>query len=168
MNMFIKIRWLVFIVMMMLVLLLLLFRSEQGALLFEALSGAGKHTTPVVTLHADEKGHFFGNLNINGISLKYIVDSGASNVTLNSDDARRAKIDYSKGQVVGLITPAGEVKAFSLKLNGVMIGQAVIDDVEATIVEGPAPPYVLLGISAQRKLDVKRDNGIMTLGERVE
>jgi len=136
--------------------------------LFEALSGAENHTTSIVTLHADEKGHFFGNLNINGVLLKYIVDSGASNVTLNSDDARRANIDYTKGRVVGLITPAGEVKAFSLKLNGVMIGQTVIDDVEATIVEGHAPPYVLLGISAQRKLDVKRDNAVMTLGERIK
>jgi aspartyl protease family protein len=140
-------------------------RTEQGALLIGEFISSSEQTR--VTLHADEMGHFFGQLKINGVSLKYIVDSGASNVTMNSYDAKRANIDYTKGDVVGLLTPAGEVKAFSLNLNGVMIGEAIINDVKATIVEGSSPPYVLLGISAQRKLDVKRDNAVMTLGEKL-
>jgi len=123
-------------------------------------------TDDVVVLHADENGHFFGDLNINGVTLKYMVDSGASNVTMNSADAIKAGIDYAKGQQVGLLTPGGELQAFSLKLNALMIGATVLNNVEVTVVEGESPPYVLLGISAQKKLDLKRDNAIMTLGRK--
>ncbi len=132
-------------------------RSEQLVSLFTTADA------PVV-LHADEKGHFFGNLSINGTVFKYIVDSGASHVTLNSHDANKAKIDYTKGRLVSLVTPSGELQAFTIQLNGLMIGAVVLNDVETTVVEGAFPPYVLLGISAQNKLDVKRDNSVMTLG----
>lgn len=126
---------------------------------------SGGVVKPVV-LHADENGHFFGSLDINGVTLKYIVDSGASHITLNSHDATKAKIDYTNGSLISLITPSGELQAFSVKLNALMIGSVALNNVEATVLEGDFPPYVLLGISTQNRLDVKRDNAVMTLGEK--
>jgi aspartyl protease family protein len=162
-----KFKSVLLIASLCIVALAILLRSERlVSLLGNPVDSLGKSLDAPVVLHANEKGHFFGNLSINGVSLKYIVDSGATNVTLNSDDANKAKIDYKKGDVVGLVTPGGEVQAFSLKLDALMIGTTVLDNVEATVVEGKSPPYVLLGISAQNKLDVKRDNSIMTLGRR--
>ncbi|MEE9331092.1 MAG: TIGR02281 family clan AA aspartic protease [Methylophilaceae bacterium] len=162
-----KLKSVLFFASLCAVMLVILLSGKSADPFIESLpvsSGNGVDT-PVV-LYADEEGHFFGNLSINGVSLKYIVDSGASNVTLNSNDAKQANIDYTKGERVSLVTPGGEVQAFSLMLNGLMIGTAVLNNVETTIVEGDSPPYVLLGISAQKKLDVKRDNAIMTLGRK--
>lgn len=119
-----------------------------------------------VVLNADEKGYFFGDLTINGKTLKYIVDSGATNVTLNSHDANKVNLDYSKGEIVNLVTPAGDVRAFNLKLEALMIGPIALDNMNVTVVEGAFPPYVLLGISAQNRLDVKRDNAVMTLSRK--
>ncbi len=119
-----------------------------------------------ITLHADEEGHFFGELTVNGATLRYIVDSGASNVTMNSIDARKAQINYAEGDVISLLTPSGEVPAYNLKLSGMVIGPATLNGVDVTVIEGDSPPYVLLGLSAQRMLDVKRDNEVMTLGIR--
>jgi len=115
-------------------------------------------------IQADESGHFFGHLFVNGVALRFIVDGGASHLTLNSVDAIKANIDYTKGELVNLTTPNGDVQAFSLMLNGVLIGPAVLNGIKVTVIEGGSPPYALLGMSAQRKLDVKRDNLIMTLG----
>lgn len=162
-----KLKYVLLIISVCLIMFIILFGGEQLRSLAEStdvLSGKGVDS-PVV-LHADENGHFFGNLSINGVTLKYIVDSGASNVTLNSRDAMKANIDYTAGELVSLVTPGGEVDAFSLKLDTLEIGTTVLDGVEVTVVDGESPPYVLLGISAQNKLDVKRDNSMMTLGRK--
>jgi len=119
-----------------------------------------------VTLYADESGHFFGNLTINGQSLKYIVDTGASHVTMNVADAERAHIDYAEGAQTSLLTPNGDVQAFSVEVSSLVIGQAVLEDVTVMVIDGDFPPYVLLGFSVQKLLDIKRDNDVMTLGPK--
>jgi aspartyl protease family protein len=119
-----------------------------------------------VHLYADSAGHFFGNLTINGASLKYVIDSGATSVTLNSGDAKYAKIDYARGQKVTMSTANGVVSAHQVTLNTLKIGTIILNNVEATIIEGGSPPFVLLGMSAQNRLDIKRENSTMTLTKK--
>jgi aspartyl protease family protein len=119
-----------------------------------------------VNLYADQAGHFFGNLTLNGGSFKYIIDSGATNVTLNSDDAKAAKIDYKQGSKVNMATANGVVPAFKVTLNTLKIGTIVLNNVDATVIEGSSPPFILLGMSAQNRLNIKRDNSIMTLTKK--
>lgn len=119
-----------------------------------------------VNLYADQSGHFFGDLKINGASLKYIVDTGATNVTLNSADANYAKINYANGQKVEMATANGIVSATNVSVNTMHIGTIVLNNVNVTIVEGGSPPFVLLGMSAQNRLNIKRDNSVMTLTKK--
>ncbi len=119
-----------------------------------------------VSLYADSRGHFYGNLNINGVSLKYVVDTGATSVAMNSGDAKFAKIDYERGERVTLSTANGEVGAYLVKLNTLKIGSIVLNNVEAVVTEGGSPPYVLLGMSALNRVEMKRDNSIMTLTKK--
>jgi len=157
------------LIVSVLVAVLLLLKGQQGfPVMASLLTHDDRQSTddaPVV-LHADQEGHFFGDMMVNGVLLEYIVDTAAGNLTLSSHDAEKAHIDYKSGVVVSLITTGGEVLAFNLKLQGVKIGDAVLDDVVATVIEGAYPPYVLLGASAQQKLDVKRDNAVMKLGKK--
>jgi aspartyl protease family protein len=128
-------------------------------------SGDGGTSSPV-NLYADSAGHFFGNLTINGASLKYVVDTGATTVALNSGDAKYAKIDYEKGDRVNMSTANGVVSAYKVILNTLKIGTIVLNNVEATVLEGGSPPVVLLGMTAQNRLDIKRDNSILTMSKK--
>ena len=128
-------------------------------------SGASTNNAPV-SLYADSRGHFSGNLSINGASLKYIVDTGASTVALNSGDAKFANIDYLKGQQVPVSTANGIVMAYLVTINTLKIGTIVLNNVEATVNEGGSPPYVLLGMTALNRMDMKRENTIMTLSKK--
>ncbi len=119
-----------------------------------------------VSLYADERGHFFGNLNVNGASIKYVVDTGASAVAFNSGDAKFAKIDYEKGEKVAISTANGVVNAYMVKLNTLKLGTITLNNVEAVVTEGGSPPYVLLGMSALNRLDMQRNNSIMTLTKK--
>ena len=127
---------------------------------------AGPANNTPVSLYADSRGHFSGNLSINGASLKYLVDTGASTVALNSGDAKFAKIDYEKGEKVPVNTANGVVTAYLVNINTLKIGTIILNNVEAVVNEGGSPNVVLLGMSALNKLDMKRDNSIMTLTKK--
>ena len=127
---------------------------------------AGPATNSPVSLYADQAGHFLGNLSINGASLKYLVDTGASSVAMNSGDAKFAKIDYEKGEKGMASTANGVVKTYRIKLNTLKIGTIVLNNVDAAVIEGGSPPVVLLGMSALNRLDMKRDNSILTLTKK--
>jgi aspartyl protease family protein len=129
-------------------------------------ASAGPVSNDPVSLYADSRGHFTGNLTINGASLKYLVDTGATTVALNSGDAKFAKIDYEKGEQIAVSTANGNVSAYLVKLNTLKIGTITLNNVEATVTEGGSPAIVLLGMSALNKLDMKRDNSIMTLSKK--
>jgi aspartyl protease family protein len=129
-------------------------------------ANTGPANNDPVSLYADSAGHFLGNLSINGASLKYLVDTGATTVALNSGDAKFAKIDYEKGERIAMSTANGMVNAYLVKLNILKIGTITLNNVEATVNEGGSPTVVLLGMSALNRLDMKRDNSILTLTKK--
>lgn len=128
--------------------------------------GSASANNSPVSLYADQAGHFFGNLSINGASLKYVVDTGATTVALNSGDAKFAKIDYEKGERINMSTANGEVSAYLVKLNTLKVGTIILNNIDATVNEGGSPTVVLLGMSALNRLDMKRENSIMTLSKK--
>lgn len=132
-----------------------------------SVAGAGgPQNNDPVSLYADSAGHFTGNLTINGASLKYLVDTGATTIAMNSGDAKFAKIDYEKGEKAFSSTANGVVPVYLVKLNTVKIGTITLNNVEAAVIEGGSPSVVLLGMSALNRLDMKRDNSIMTLTKK--
>ncbi|MFW5431675.1 MAG: TIGR02281 family clan AA aspartic protease [Methylophilaceae bacterium] len=141
-------------------------KMGQAASVGGSSSASGGGVNSPVSLYADRAGHFYGKLTINGASLKYVVDTGATTVAMNSGDAKYAKIDYTKGQKVRMSTANGVIPAYNVKLNTLKIGTIVLNNVTATIIEGGSPPVVLLGMSAQNRLDVRRENSIMTLTKK--
>lgn len=139
------------------------FKMGQAA---SVASSAGSATNDPVNLYADQAGHFLGNLTINGASLKYLVDTGASSVAMNSGDAKFAKIDYEKGEKGMSSTANGVVQVYRVKLNTLKIGPIVLNNIDVAVIEGGSPPVVLLGMSALNRLDMKRDNSILTLTKK--
>ena len=139
------------------------FKMGQAA---SVAGSAGPATNAPVSLYADQAGHFLGNLTINGASLKYLVDTGASSVAMNSGDAKFAKIDYEKGEKGMSSAANGVVQVYHVKLNTLKIGPIMLNNVDAAMIEGGSPPVVLLGMSALNRLDMRRDNSILTLTKK--
>ena len=143
--------------------------KQQTLKMGQAASIAGANApanNSPVSLYADQAGHYFGNLNVNGVSLKYVVDTGATTVALNSGDAKFAKIDYEKGEKVTMSTANGNVSAYLVHINTLKIGTIVLNDVVATVNEGDSPPFVLLGMTALNRMSMKNENAILTLSKK--
>jgi len=131
-----------------------------------SLGGGSDAGVTSVTLYQNAQGHFVSECKINGAPLKFIVDTGATSVALNSGDAKFAKIDYTRGEPMQVATANGVVTAYRVTIAQLKIGEITLNQVEANVLEGGSPPIVLLGMSALNRLDMKRQDIAMTLTKK--
>ena len=129
--------------------------------------GGGPVSAQRATLIADTGGHFVTQAEVNGISIKFMVDTGASLVTMSSGDARRAGINYLAGQKAILQTANGTTSAYRVKLDTVRLGDISLTNVDGAVVEGNVMgEHGLLGLSFLNRVNMQREGTTMTLTKR--
>lgn len=150
---------------------------EPGAAVFEidgkrrrmqigqSVVSAAKAEKPSLVLAADGQGHFFTPGSINGASMRFLVDTGATFISLGAGDARRARIDASKGTPGMTMTANGAVRVWRVRLSSVKVGNITLHDVDATVHEHDMP-IVLLGMSFLNRMEMRRDGAALTLTQR--
>jgi aspartyl protease family protein len=116
-------------------------------------------------LTADSRGHFLTTGNINGTTVRFLVDTGASMVSLGASDARRIGIDASKGQPGVASTANGQAAVWRVKLDTVRVGDIVMNNVDAMVHQQDLP-IALLGMSFLNRMEMQRDGDTMTLKKR--
>lgn len=125
--------------------------------------GGGRGTRIVLTESGG--GHFMTEGQINGRSVQFMVDTGATNVAMSTLDAERAGIPYKSGQPVRMATANGESMGYRIKLNSVRVADVEVFDVDAVVTAQPMP-FLLLGNSFLTRFQMKRENNLMTLDKR--
>lgn len=128
--------------------------------------GGASGAVSSVTLYANQEGHFVSDCQINGATLKFLLDTGATTVALNSGDAKFANIDYKRGEPVQVSTANGVVTAYRVTIATLKIGSVTLSQVDASVLEGGSPSIVLLGMSALNRLDMKRQDIALTLTKK--
>ncbi|TNF63544.1 MAG: TIGR02281 family clan AA aspartic protease [Burkholderiales bacterium] len=118
-----------------------------------------------IVLTADGQGHFTPMGQINGRTVRFMVDTGATLVILSEADARRISLRYEEGQRVPVATANGQVLGHQIRLGSVRVGDVQVFDVPG-IVLPQAMPYVLLGNSFLTRFEMQRANDRMTLERR--
>jgi aspartyl protease family protein len=123
--------------------------------------GAGSQ----IVLTAGTGGHFMAQGSINGKAIEFMVDTGATAISLSADDARRIGLRYESGQKVMSQTAAGPREVYLVRLNSVRIKDVEVFDVQAVVGEA-SMPFALLGNSFLTRFQMKRENDIMTLTKK--
>lgn len=126
--------------------------------------GGGVNGTQIV-LTAVQGGHFVTQGNINGRSTQFVVDTGATMVSMGADEARRLGIPFEKGQPMQASTANGVTTAYRISLTSVRIQNVEVHNVEAAVLPN-GMPYILLGNSFLTRFQMKRDNDTLTLTRR--
>lgn len=119
----------------------------------------------VVVLHAGSQGHFVSAGQINGQAVQFMVDTGASLVSLSVAEAERIGLNYKAGQVVRMNTANGVAQGWRIKLSAVRLGSVDVYEVDAVVASG-GMPYVLLGNSFLTRFQMVRTNDQMVLEKR--
>ena len=128
--------------------------------------GARPSGAQSATLWPDARGHFVATGAINGIAVRFLVDTGATQVSLSNSEAKRLGINYIAGQKTLTSTANGVVPTYRVKLVEVRVGDIVLNNVDGTVHVGDNLPIVLLGMSFLNRMDMKRDGEKMVLTKR--
>jgi aspartyl protease family protein len=163
-------------------------RTSEGVLLIEANSRSaaleidgkrqvlelGQHAESAaltgalqsVTLAADGNGHFTAEGQVNGARVRFLVDTGATLVTLPAAEAQRLGIDYRRGQQAVSQTANGRVIVYRVRLDSVALGTMTLNAVDAVVHDSPGLDIALLGMSFLNRTEMRREGANLTLTKR--
>ena len=92
-------------------------------------------------------GHYYLTAQVNGTPLRFVVDTGASQVVLSRDDAERIGMDTENLNYLGrAYTANGEVRTASVRLDSITVGPVRHENVRAVVNQGDMQGS-LLGMS---------------------
>lgn len=96
---------------------------------------AGDGAKSAVVVRRAEDGLFYVNLAVNGRSVRFVVDTGASVVVLSQSDAAFAGVAFD-GAVVSVTTANGSSEMRWATVREVRVGDYVLNNVTATVANG--------------------------------
>jgi aspartyl protease family protein len=91
----------------------------------------------VITLDRSSDGHFYADVQVNGMPINFMIDTGASSIALTREDAQRAGVALSPGmdEVVGS-GASGDVKGQFVTLDRVNLGIKEVRGAQAAVLYG--------------------------------
>ncbi len=114
---------------------------------------ASRPASRALTVRAAAGGHFLVEADVDGADIRFMVDTGATEVMLTPGDAARIGFDLRARHFTRRFrTAGGVVRAAPVTLRRLRIGQLTLRDVEAWVNEAPFS-VSLLGMSFLKRLD---------------
>jgi aspartyl protease family protein len=117
-------------------------------------------------IHADSLGMYYVEGKINDLATRFLVDTGATFVTMSGSLAARLKIDFRNGINGSVQTAAAVVPVWHIKLDSVSIGGIELRSVEAIVIAGDQPFDVLLGNSFLRHTQIQQAGSVLEIKKR--
>ncbi len=113
-----------------------------------------------VVLQRNRAGHYVADGEINGERVVFLVDTGATQVALSTQLARR--LGLKLGAAVTLQTAAGPAPGYQTRLASVRLASIEMREVSALVSDGLDPDTVLLGMNFLKRLEmIQRDDKLI-------
>lgn len=109
-------------------------------------------------------GHYYLTAHVNDVPVRFVVDTGASQIVLTQEDAERAGIDTGQLAYAGrAYTANGTVRTAPVRLHSLNVGPFSDSDVRAVVNEGEMGQSLLGMAYLQRWSSVEIGGGKLTL-----
>ena len=119
-----------------------------------------------VKIPRSNNGHYFTAGAINGRPAKFMVDTGATAIAMNINEARRLGIDLRKAEPGMASTAGGMVNTFRVTLAKVSVGSITVHNIAASVVDGNHPEQILLGNSFLSKVEMVEQAGVLVFRKK--
>ncbi len=120
-----------------------------------------------VVIRKNNNDQYLVNGSINGQSVQFLVDTGATSVAMNEMDARRLGLQYRiDGKESQVVTAGGVNNSWVVKLDSVKVGEIQVSNVDAVVVQGGYPAQVLLGMTYLNHVKLQEQNSVMMLEKK--
>lgn len=127
--------------------------------------GSGGFATPEkrrLTISKGAAGHYWVTGSVNGNSVPFMVDTGASTIAMNAAQAQRLGLDFKNtGTPVMVNTASGTEQAWRVYLNSVKLGAIEVLGVDAMVLDSAFPQDVLLGMSFLSRVSWREEQGAL-------
>jgi len=150
-------------------------RSVLGRLAWVATTGlqaagaasqaSASPNAPSLELQADAAGHHWAAGTVNGLPVRFLVDTGASAVTLSQGEADRLRLPWRTAPIGQVRSAAGTMPAHLLELAEVRVGALTAERVGAVVVPG-RERLALLGLTFLARFRMRREDDVLTLEPR--
>ncbi len=114
-----------------------------------------------VTLQRNRFGHYVATGAINGKPVEFMLDTGATDVSIPAGLAD--KLGLRRGRASVYQTANGPITAWQTSLDEIQLGPLRLGPVRASINPNDSTDAVLLGMSFLRHLDFKQQGNTLTL-----
>ena len=128
-------------------------------------SGDGAAASGDIVLPMGPGGHFGGQGTINGKTVQFLVDTGATTMALSQREANRIGLDWQRGKPGLTQTANGPVPVYAINLTSVRLGGVEIANVAAIVLPADMP-VVLLGNSFLGRFSMRQDSDVMRLAKK--
>ncbi|MGA0569675.1 retropepsin-like aspartic protease family protein [Variovorax sp. VNK109] len=118
-----------------------------------------------IVLPVSSGGHFTTGGFINGKPVQFVVDTGATVISIGVSDAQRLGLQYTSGSRVNMHTANGNSIGYLMTLDSVRINDVEVFGVQAVVTPQPMP-VVLLGNSYLSRFSMRRDSDQLVLEKR--
>ena len=124
------------------------------------LSGEDEQGRAMIILQQDRSGHYLADGLVNERPVRFLVDTGATDVALSESAARALGIEF--GPRIRVQTAAGPVGAWLARLDSVAVGGLRLENVRATITPGLGE-QALLGMSFLKNFTIRQQDGRLVI-----
>lgn len=114
-----------------------------------------------VTLIRNKHGHYVANGKINGQSVVFLLDTGATDIALSARLAK--KLHLKQGHPFKVSTANGIAKAHRTRIETVSLGEIQLHNVPATILSKGPDNQVLLGMAFLKHVEFVQKGNRLTI-----
>ncbi|MCX4187845.1 retropepsin-like aspartic protease family protein [Methylophaga sp. OBS4] len=114
-----------------------------------------------VVLQRNRAGHYIAPGQINGHPVTFLLDTGATDVSVPGPVAQAAELKEGRRSMVS--TANGVVAVYQTELDTVQLGGITLNNIRANINPHMHDDVVLLGMSFMKHLDIIQREGTLTL-----
>ena len=121
---------------------------SNNSVVASLIPSQGYHTDTEAHFYKSVDGHFYIETTINNENVVFLLDTGATDIALSSDDAQKIGIDLERINYTKTYNTAnGVIKSAPVSIENIEIGNFLLTDVPASVSNGKLD-VSLFGMSA--------------------
>ncbi len=152
------------LVWVLIFMVLIIGYSFKERLVSEIMPSRAIESQGVLEIRQSKDNHFYLDILVNDKKIRFLIDTGASDIVLNTNDAVTAGLDLKRLNFNKIYNTAnGQVRGASAKIGKMQIGKMVFRDISVSVNEGELDISLLGMTFLERFSSYKVDGNILYL-----